>query len=146
MVVHRLIEGVLIPLCSPSYLRCAPPLQQPEDLARHALIETLRESGDWARWYAATGAPAIALPRPVTFTSADIAYGAALDGIGIALGRRGFIDADVEIGRLVLPFAVPLVAGNAFCLLDREPDAALPRVARFRDWLLGRLRSNSGDA
>lgn len=146
MVLHRLIERVLIPVCSPSYLRGAPSLRQPQDLARHTLIETQRDAGDWARWYAATGAPPVVLPRPVTFTSADIAYSAALDGIGIVLGRRGFIEADVDAVRLVLPFQTPLVAGNAFCLLYREVDAALPRVALFRDWLLHRLRSETAAA
>jgi LysR family glycine cleavage system transcriptional activator len=140
MALHRLIERVLIPVCSPAYLAGAPPLRQPQDLARHTLIETQRDAGDWSRWYAVTEAPAVALPRRVTFTSADIAYSAALDGIGIALGRRGFIDTDVDAGRLVMPFDVPLVAGNAFCLLYREADGALPRVARFRDWLLERLK------
>lgn len=141
MATHRLIERVVTPACSPSYLRTAPPLRAPEDLARHTLLETRRDSADWARWYALTGAPPITLPRPITFTSADVAYSAALDGLGITLGRLGFIEADVEAGRLVLPFGTPLATGSAFCLRYRETDGALPRVTRFRDWLLGKLRA-----
>ncbi len=81
------------------------------------------------------------LPRPITFTSTDVAYSAALDGIGIALGRQGFIEADLQAGRLVQPFAVALPSRGAFHLMIRDAEPLPARIVAFRDWILAQLDS-----
>lgn len=138
---HKLLDRVVVPVCSPDYLRHAAPLAQPQDLANHALLQTPRDADDWPRWYALTGAPPVRLPRPITFTSTDVAYSAALDGLGIALGRLGFIEADLQAGRLVKPFDVALQSSGAFHLMIRDADPLPARIAIFRDWILAQLDS-----
>jgi LysR family glycine cleavage system transcriptional activator len=142
MRAHYLIGRNLVPVCSPEYLKRSPPLEKPEDLVHHTLLQNLLGSDDWTLWYEATKAPALELKRRIVFTSSDVAYSAALDGLGLALGRRGFIERDLEAGRLVTPFDFTMAGEGAFYLVyhDREP---LPgRLLQFRRWILDEIKNN----
>jgi LysR family glycine cleavage system transcriptional activator len=55
-----------------------------------------------------------ALARRITFTSTDLAFSAALDGLGIVLGRHGFVENDLRKGNLVQPFQQTVDAGDGF--------------------------------
>jgi len=139
MRARRLIPRAVVPVCSPDYLRAAPPLPRPEALEHHTLLQSPGDAADWQRWYGRTGAPPVPLPRRIGFTSADIAYSAALDGLGLALGRVGFIEADLQAGRLVCPFDTVLPCAGGFDMMHAETTKLPPRVALFRDWILGQL-------
>ena len=141
MRAHRLIPRIVVPVCSPDYLRTAPPLRTPADLEHHTLLQSPSDAADWPRWLERSGAPPVKLPRRIGFTSADIAYSAALDGLGCALGRIGFIEADLEAGRLVRPFATVLKGAGGFDMMHPDTEPLPPRVTVFRDWILGQLAS-----
>lgn len=103
------------------------------------MLETSAGPDDWDRWSASTGGSSLALARRVTFTSTDLAFSAALDGLGVVLGRRGFVENELRKGNLVQPFEGTFDLGDGFYLIypDREP---LPnRVRMFREWLVGHL-------
>lgn len=134
-----LIRRELMPVCSPDYLEQAGRLSVPQDLARHTLIETPMGVEDWAIWYRATGAPPVAMTQRISFTSTDMAYSAALDGLGVVLGRRGFIEGDLRKGRLVAPIPFAHDMGDGFRLFYRERRAQPARIALFRDWILAQL-------
>jgi LysR family transcriptional regulator, glycine cleavage system transcriptional activator len=69
-----------------------------------------------------------------------LALSAAVDGLGVALGRSPMVDAELAAGRLVRPFAkeVAAKASNLFALAWRNTGAALQdqRIAAFRDFAL----------
>lgn len=137
---HFLIGLHLTPVCSPQYLAKSAPLRTPEDLADHALLHNIVGSDHWRLWYEASGASARQLKRRIVCTSADVAYNSALEGLGVALGRKGFIEQDVKAGRLVTPIDFTMQAEGAFYLVyhDREP---LPgRLLQFRRWLLDEIK------
>ena len=139
MRVRRLMPRAVVPVCSPDYLRNAPPLSRPDDLEHHTLLQSRGDAADWQRWVEAAAGRAVPLPRRIDFTSADIAYSAALDGLGLALGRLGFIEPDLQAGRLVRPFATVLPGAGGFDMLHADAEPLPPRVALFRDWILGQL-------
>ena len=66
-----------------------------------------------------------------------MAIQAAVDGLGIALGRTRFVEADIAAGRLVVPFDVVLPADAGFYIVAPEQTADAPKIALFRDWLIG---------
>jgi LysR family glycine cleavage system transcriptional activator len=135
-----LIRRELMPVCSPAYLEQAGTLTQPQDLSRHTLIETPMGVEDWEIWYRATGAPPVEMAQRISFTSTDMAYSAALDGLGVVLGRRGFIEGDLRKGRLVAPLPLSCDMGDGFRLFYRQWRPMPARIARFRDWILAHLR------
>lgn len=134
-----LLRREIMPVCSPGYLRAAPPLATPADLAQHTLLETSSAAEDWDRWSASTGAGSLALARRITFTSADLTFSAALDGLGVVLGRRGFIETELSKGNLVAPFESAFDLGDGFYLIYQDRDPLPPRVRHFRQWILEQL-------
>lgn len=139
MRADLLLRRVLVPVCSPRYLKSAPPLHKPADLGHHTLLETSAGPDDWDRWSASTGAGSLALARRITFTSTDLAFSAALDGLGIVLGRHGFVEAELAKGNLVKPFESTLDVGDGFYLIYQDRERLPARVRNFRSWIFDRL-------
>ena len=61
---------------------------------------------------------------------------AAIDGIGVAMGRTSYVEADIAKGRLVVPFKIALPADAGFYLVSPEGVADPPKLRAFRQWLL----------
>jgi LysR family transcriptional regulator, glycine cleavage system transcriptional activator len=139
MHAELLLKRVVRPVCSPSYLRSAPPLATAADLAHHTLLETSSGPDDWDRWSASCGAGSLALARRITFTSADLAFSAALDGLGIVLGRHGFVDGDVRKGNLVAPFEAAFDLGDGFYLIHHHRNPLPARMLQFQRWITDQL-------
>jgi LysR family glycine cleavage system transcriptional activator len=60
---------------------------------------------------------------------------AAIDGIGVAMGRTSYVEADIAKGRLVVPFKIALPADAGFYLVSPESNADTPKLSAFRQWL-----------
>ncbi|HYM31969.1 MAG TPA: transcriptional regulator GcvA [Candidatus Cybelea sp.] len=132
----------LFPVCSPALLKGGKPLRSPADLEHHTLLH-LGGGGsaeDWRLWLTAAGQPTEWATRPgLTFDLAFMALQAAIDGLGVALGRTAYVEADLAAGRLVAPFDMRLPAEAGFYVVSPEETANSPKIALFRDWLLGSI-------
>lgn len=127
----------IFPVCAPALLQGDKPLRQPQDLAHHTLLHTTTSREDWQLWLTAAGLPvSIAARRGLSFDQSFMAVQAAVDGLGVALGRTRFVEADIAAGRLVVPFDVVLPADAGFYIVAPEETADTPKIALFRDWLL----------
>jgi LysR family glycine cleavage system transcriptional activator len=72
-----------------------------------------------------------------------MAIQAAVEGLGVALGRTPLVEADIAAGRLVVPFNVILPADAGYYVVAPERAADTPRIALFRDWLIGSVEPGS---
>ncbi|HEV7603233.1 MAG TPA: transcriptional regulator GcvA [Bradyrhizobium sp.] len=133
-----LMADQLFPVCSPVLLTGNHPLRRPEDLKDHVLLHTSNaNSDDWRLWLTAAGLPTNLSTHPgVTFDLIFMTVQAAIDGIGVAMGRTSYVEADIAKGRLVVPFKIALPADAGFYLVYPEATADTPRLAAFRQWLL----------
>lgn len=132
----------IFPVCSPALLNGAKPLRRPEDLANHTLLHTTVLREDWQLWLTAAGLPvSLALRRGLSFDQSFMAVQAAIDGLGVALGRSRLVDADIAAGRLVVPFDVVLPADAGYYIVAPEETADTAKIALFRDWLVGSVAS-----
>ncbi|MBU6456245.1 MAG: transcriptional regulator GcvA [Bradyrhizobium sp.] len=127
----------LFPVCGPALLTGKRPLKSPEDLAHHTLLHT---SGvyddDWRLWLTAAELPANISRQPgLTFDLILMTVQAAIDGIGVAMGRTSYVEADIAKGRLVVPFQIALPADAGFYLVSPVERADPPKLAAFRQWL-----------
>jgi LysR family glycine cleavage system transcriptional activator len=134
-------EETMRPVCSPALLERDPPLRRPSDLRRHVLLhdEIPRIGGwqpGWDTWLAAAGVTSIDLSGGRRFGLAAATIQAALEGMGVALGRTSLVLDDLAAGRLVSPFG-PAVNSklNYYFVCPRER-LGEPKLARFRQWLL----------
>jgi LysR family glycine cleavage system transcriptional activator len=128
----------IFPVCSPALLHAEKPLRRPEDLAHHTLLHATVSREDWQLWLTAAGLPtSLATRRGLSFDQSFMAIQAAMDGLGVALGRTPFVETDIAAGRLVVPFDVVLPADAGFYIVAPEEAADMPKIALFRDWLIG---------
>lgn len=133
----------LFPVCSPELL-AAKPLRDPADLANHTLLHTNVSREDWQLWLTAAGLPmAIAKQRGLMFDQHFMAIQAAMQGLGVALGRTHLVEDDIAAGRLVMPFATALPEDAGYYVVVPNATADVPKIVLFRDWLLASASSAS---
>lgn len=140
-----LMADELFPVCSPSLLRGDKPLRQPEDLKGYPLLHTSNaNSDDWRLWLTAAGLPADIARQPgITFDMIFMTIQAAIDGIGVAMGRTSYVQDDIAKGRLVVPFKIALPADAGFYLVSPEGRRETPKLAAFRDWMIAATQNKA---
>ncbi|MET3153230.1 transcriptional regulator GcvA [Bradyrhizobium diazoefficiens] len=140
-----LMADELFPVCSPSLLRGDKPLQRPEDLRNHPLLHTSNaNSDDWRLWLTAAGLPADIAKQPgITFDMIFMTIQAAIDGIGVAMGRTSYVQEDIAKGRLVVPFKIALPADAGFYLVAPEGRREAPKLAAFRQWIVAATQNKA---
>lgn len=140
-----LMADELFPVCSPSLLRGDKPLRRPEDLRNHPLLHTSNaNSDDWRLWLTAAGLPADIARHPgITFDMIFMTIQAAIDGIGVAMGRTSYVQDDIAKGRLVVPFKIALPADAGFYLVAPEARREAPKLAAFRQWVLAAAQNKA---
>src|SRR5580704_12079496 len=140
-----LMADQLFPVCSPALLQGNRPLKCPQDLAHYTLLHS---SGgyddDWRLWLTAAGLPTDISKQPgLTFDLILMTVQAAIDGIGVAMGRTSYVEADIAKGRLVVPFEITLPVDAGFYLVSPEARAESPKLSAFRQWLLASVQSGA---
>jgi LysR family glycine cleavage system transcriptional activator len=128
----------LFPVCSPALLKGDKPLQSPQDLVHHTLLHS---SGgyddDWRLWLTAAGQPSDISKQPgLSFDLILMTVQAAIDGLGVAMGRTSYVEGDIAKGRLVVPFKIALPADAGFYLVSPQTRAESAKLSAFRQWLL----------
>ncbi|ULL00611.1 transcriptional regulator GcvA [Bradyrhizobium sp. I71] len=140
-----LMADELFPVCSPSLLRGDKPLRRPEDLRNHPLLHTSNtNSDDWRLWLTAAGLPVDIARQPgITFDMIFMTIQAAIDGIGVAMGRTSYVQDDIAKGRLVVPFKIALPADAGFYLVAPEGRREAPKLAAFRQWIVAATQNKA---
>ena len=138
---HELFEEFVVPMCSSRLLDGPHPLRTPKDLRHHVLLhdDSLsfdRAAPDWQMWLKAAAAEGVDASRGPHFSHPDHAMQAAIDGAGVVLGWRMLATADLDAGRLVIPFELTLPMELAFYFVCPQAVADRPKLAAFRNWLL----------
>jgi LysR family glycine cleavage system transcriptional activator len=132
---RELMTARSAPVCAPSLLRGGR-LSRPSDLLHFDLLHVLGNRDDWHRWFRSAGLSDQKVPGGVSFDGSLMALEAAVNGDGIMLGRRPFIDPHLQSGDLALAFGERHVLTTAYYL--RWPEASRNRrdVAAVMDWLV----------
>jgi LysR family glycine cleavage system transcriptional activator len=139
-----LMADDFFPVCSPALLNGKRPLKAPEDLRDHVLLHTSTNSDDWRQWLTAAGLPSDISKQPgITFDLILMTVQAAIDGIGVAMGRTSYVQDDIAKGRLVVPFKIALPADAGFYLVSPEGMAEPPKLRAFRQWLIASAKNGT---
>jgi len=139
-----LMADELFPVCSPSLLRGDRALHVVEDLKGHVLLHTTTNSDDWRLWLTAAGLPTDISRQPgLSFDMTFMTVQAAIDGMGVAMGRTSYVQDDIAKGRLVVPFRIALPADAGFYLVSPQGRRETPKLAAFRDWMLAATQNKA---
>lgn len=134
----------LTPVLSPA-LAARHALRTPEDLLGHTLLFTHRPA-DWEIWAEDTGLD-LGRARILQLTDYNIVLQAALDGQGVAMGRRLLIADRLRAGALVAPYprtVTPPRTGH--WLVTPERRRLSPAARAFVAWIAAAAAAARPDA
>lgn len=146
-----LLEELLTPVCSPTYLTQHDFLKTPRDLAGCTLLHDghawpgASEDAEWRYWLEAVGASGVDSTKGHFFSLANMSIEAALTGQGVAMGRASLIGDWLESGQLVAPFK-SIKSPTRYCLVypkELANRAGVPEVIR---WLRDQVQTTGSAA
>jgi len=122
----------------------APLLRDPADLARVTLLHEEDDEApspqsalNWDAWLERLGVAGLPRRSGIRLSHFTLVLAAALDGVGVALGREQLIRAPLAEGRLVRPFGPELaLRSRRQAIRWRSAPGNEWRIAAFRSWLL----------
>ena len=141
MHVHRLLEEVLVPVCSPALLSGANANISLDELPR---LHRRQNPDAWQLYAQEVG---IVLSNSAVGARYDLhsmLIEAALAGLGVALVPRLYIGAELEQGRLVTPWPDGKAITKNFCLVLPEPiELSEGPLQAFARWMLHEARGSA---
>jgi len=127
-----LFSADLFPVCAPAV---AQQLKQPADLRGTTLLHVQHSPDEWPQWLKAAGETEVPATQGPSFDTYAMALQAAVDGVGIAMGLRPYVEDDLADGRLVAPFSLTIPKRKGWYLVYRTFRRDDSRLNAFRLWL-----------
>ena len=127
-----IVQLILRPVCSPNLLGR---LREPGDLRRCTTLHSIHRRGDWEAWLEHAGVGKLDPGKMLLFENSALAYHAAVNGVGVAMGICCVSRDDIASGRLVEPFAQKLPTGQSYGLAWQKLLTRVPAIRAFRDWV-----------
>lgn len=131
LICELLIEEWLTPVASPALLAG----RKPPRLGELGKLPLLGPEEIWQNWFALHGGRSPAR-YVASFNDAESRQRAALDGLGVALGRTTMVRPLIETGQLVTLFPELMKGTRAHYLVYPERSRKHPGFVAFREWLL----------
>lgn len=124
----------VFPVCAPRLRR---KLRAPADLRDHVLIHSGSRPHDWPRWLHEAGIEGeIDAKHGPRFESLGLAYQAAIEGVGVAMGVGCLVADDLAAGRLARPLSFSYRSKWTFNLFYPSARATEPRLAALCSFLM----------
>jgi len=142
LATTRLHQETIFPVCSPAY-RAEQSVESVDDLKHCRLLHDVtawRDSdqySEWLYWIEANQLTDVDCQRGVVFNRALMTYQAAIEGQGVAMGRKALIEAELASGQLVDLFPDKHLPTDHYYHLVYSADALQkPKIRVVHDWLL----------
>jgi len=135
---HALFSADLFPVCTPAI---GQRLKAPDDLRHETLLQVVHQADDWPSWLRGANLKVRPGKHGPRFDNYALALQAAVDGLGVAIGLRPYVQDDLAAGRLVAPFAMAVPKGKAWYLIASPARRDDPAFVAFRDWLLAQAKA-----
>ncbi|WP_293764826.1 LysR substrate-binding domain-containing protein [uncultured Aquitalea sp.] len=143
MASELLVPEKLSPVCAPALLKGDRPLKTLDDLAGRTLFHTTKDYEEWGSWLATQNIRSLASYQHQMVDLHHLAWTAAAEGLGVAIGDMEILKEELRAGRLVQPFEHVLRTGAGYYLVYPEEYAENPALQALREWLLAEARSQS---
>jgi len=138
----KLIDNVIVPVCSPQYLK-GKKIKQPKDLLACNLLHIKRRPNDWNLWFSGIGLSVDLIPQGMMCENSEIAYSAAKEGLGIAMAQYFLVRDDIELGKLVRPVMQSHDCGdNTYYLVMPSNSQQNIYSRKFKEWILTEIEGS----
>ena len=131
-----LMRETVFPVCSHQTAAGERPLREPRDLAGHELLHVSGYREDWRMWFESAGLEDFDASRGLHFDQSITAIQAAVNGMGVVLGRSPLVAGELAAGRLVAPFDIELAGEDAYWITAPPSLGKRPHIVAFRNWLM----------
>ncbi len=134
MTSEHLLDEQAFPVCRPGYMPAELADRPGEALRKLRLIVNDTHVPEWQEWARAHGLEPPSLRGAIMLHASDQVLGAAIEGLGMAIGRRPLVDRWLSEERLVAPFGATDLSVAAYYLAwpdDIELSVAARKVARW---------------
>jgi len=116
------------------------PLRSLRDLRKQVLIHDemipeVAKRPSWYEWMKRAGIRGIDTESGPRYSNSVLVHEAVLEGLGVALVIKQHVEADVAMGRLVIPFPITLPSAYGYYLVISKKDVAKAVVQVFREWI-----------
>jgi LysR family glycine cleavage system transcriptional activator len=138
---EKILDDWLVPVANPDLIKQYGMIERGTNLGKFPLLE----SGDepWSVW-SQTDEEAAWLSRAPSIEDSAGLLAAAEEGLGYALARWTLVTRSLHKGTLRLAGKGALSYGSAYYFVCPKNFLALPKVAQFREWLIGAAREFPG--
>lgn len=135
-----LFEDVIEPVCSPKFLKkFAPNASYPSSILRQSVISTDYRDFDWNTWIEKCGYSEDYKPlNTLNFANALLAWDAAANGMGVAMGQPILLRDKIRKNILTTPFNFPVKTGLKYYVILPEDNVKRGALI-FKDWLLNKF-------
>ena len=147
MVASKINDEEVFPVCSPTLLQGRRALKKPIDLRFHTIIHTsspliLRD--DWPLWLEEAGVSDISFADEISCDLLYPSFQAAIEGLGVAMGRSAVVQTDLVLKRLAEPFRIRLPSPLAYYVVVPEHRSKSPKVDLFTQWIVDEFKRRMG--
>ena len=144
LVADHLLDEQAFPVCVPGLLDDTTRARPDVALRTIRLILNDTDLTEWQDWARGHGLEPPPTRGAIVLHASDQTLGAALEGLGMAIGRRPLVDRWLEEGRLIAPFGSGDRSGCAYYLVyPQETELSVP-VRKVARWLLEIAAAEAG--
>lgn len=143
---HKLMEETLFPVCAPSLANGPRPIRQVADLAHHTILyddvdRYGADSPNWTFWARECGMHLFPPERTRRFGQSNMGVQAAIDGMGVGMGRTPLVNDALADGRLVRPFPEIAKSRLSYWVSYRSGTEGNDKISRFLSWIADEARA-----
>jgi LysR family transcriptional regulator, glycine cleavage system transcriptional activator len=140
LTAHELVRIHMVPICNPQLLKNYSNLM-PADLVKRPLLhaDTGQNSigTEWQTWFAAAGVQANKRLSGLSFKDPSLAWQAAINGLGYAIGYRELIEFDLASGNLSKASEIAVRHPSSYYLVYPEARKLDSKIIEFNKWITG---------
>ena len=139
--VEKLLDDWIVPVGTPELIKQYGMIERGADLSKYPLLEG--DDAPWRIWQKTDEEIAWHSRPPLIDDSAGLLV-AAEEGLGFALARWTTVTRSLSKGTLRLASKEALPLRSAYYFVCPRAYLALPKVARFREWIVAAARDFQG--
>ncbi|HEY9281760.1 MAG TPA: LysR family transcriptional regulator [Eoetvoesiella sp.] len=137
-----LFNNEVTPVCSPLLIKGGV-LSSIQEIYNYRHIHSRFRPNDWALWLQAVGLTPAEDPDPLMFSDSLLAYQAAADGLGIAMGQPRFLKEEFDSGKLICPcpYIKPAALESSYHFVTPRFGTNAAKARVFLEWLINELQT-----
>lgn len=141
--VHFLKDIYLVPICSPAIISQRKPLSDPQDIRHHPLIHVSKRLPEWSQWLELAGVKFKERRKGLQLSNSMLTNAAAAEKLGIALGDPTLLGPEIESGKLIIPFDLPLNIHRSFYLVYQKDRTLSYAMNVFKQWVMLEMQTKT---